>query len=185
MTQRKLACWGSPTLHSRGWPRPQSLAIHFGMPWRGLEHPSAAAPAVPAHRGHGEQAGRGSLRPQPLPGAGLPHGFLLLPFHFWHGRYKTSAICTQNHFQIGFEIFTSIIPIEKICVFIFHSFTQKTTSVLKLANAKTRWIWKKISEVSSVAFSAKPMKLLLSSVEIVLASLQNLSPANQSSLQYS
>lgn len=43
----------------------------------------------------------------------------------------------------------------------------------------------KISEVSSVAFSAKPVKLLLSSVEIVLASLQNLSPANQSSLQYS
>lgn len=40
----------------------------------------------------------------------------------------------------------------------------------------------KLSEVCSVAFSAKLMKFLLSSVEIV-SSLKNSSPANQS-LQY-
>lgn len=43
--------------------------------------------------------------------------------------------------------------------------------------------FERINEVCSVAFSAKPVKFLLSLVEIV-ASLQNLSPANQSSLQY-
>lgn len=43
--------------------------------------------------------------------------------------------------------------------------------------------FEKISEVCSVAFSAKPVKFLRSLVEIV-PSLQNLSPANQSSLQY-
>jgi len=45
--------------------------------------------------------------------------------------------------------------------------------------------WEKLSELCSVVFTAKSMRFPPSSVEIGLATLQNLSLASQLSLRYS
>lgn len=172
-------------LHPRGWP---GLLYILGCLW-GAGTPrcsSSCHPCTqwPAQRGlwAAQGAGRGSLCPQPLAGTGLSLASSSFPFDPDMATIKPVWSLLRIIFKWVLRHLLLLFQF-KILYFYVAFLHEKSTSVLKLVSAKSKWIWKKISEVWSVAFSAKLMKFLLSSVEIV-ASLQNLSPANQSSLQY-
>lgn len=109
----------------------------------GLEHPKAAAPTFPVHYGWAQWGLiEAPVSPVPCRDRAL-HGFPLVPFCCWHGHCKSSEICTQNNFQMCFKTFTTIIPIKN-SVFLYCILLRKeSTTLLKLFNAKTRWILKK------------------------------------------